>query len=294
MGVLIEEYLQHLHQAKRYSPHTISNYRRDLEHFETFTGTALSKNLLEKQTLTDFRAWLSSRVEQEIGPRSNGRAISALRGFYQWCDCENTAITRLRSPKRPAPLPKPVSVTQSLAAMGEIGQLQEEPWLAARDEALLALLYGAGLRISEALSLTAQVITEQSEWLRVQGKGGKERLVPLLTIVRDAVLSYKALCPYLSQKSDKTVLFFGERGKPLQAPVFRRQLRKLQVQIGLPDSATPHAFRHSFATHLLSEGADLRTIQELLGHASLAATQHYTAVNHSHLLEGYRKAFADV
>lgn len=289
---LIEEYLAYLADQRGYSPHTIMAYENDLQHFVDFLDESPTLPVFEKVTLPDLRRWLALRTREEKSPPSNARAISALRGFYKWAGCENIAITRLRSPKKPKPLPKPVSATQSLQAMEQIGQLQEEPWLAARDEALLALLYGAGLRISEALSLKREEIDEKAQWLRIEGKGKKERLVPLLAVVRAALLEYQSLIPYAGDKGSP--LFLGKQGKALQAPVFRKQLQKLRRAIGLPESATPHAFRHSFATHLLAEGADLRSIQELLGHASLAATQHYTAVDTTRLLEGYRKAFTEV
>lgn len=289
---LIEDYIAHLAKERRYSTHSCRAYQQDLQHFQRYCGGTLTRTRLEKQTLYDFREWLGQRVAEGISARSNARAISALRGLYRWAKCENTAISQLRSPKKPAPLPKPVSAVQSLEAVSKIGELQEEPWLAARDEALLALLYGAGLRISEALALTPGEVTPNAEWLRIRGKGKKQRMVPLLPVVREAVLAYEQACPY--PLIDAEPLFLGARGKPLQAPVFRRQLEKLRGWIGLPGSATPHAFRHSFATHLLAEGADLRSIQELLGHASLAATQHYTQVDTARLLEGYRKAFEEI
>lgn len=289
---LLQEYLDYLQHQRGYSNHTVLAYQNDLIHFARFLEGELSIKLLEKQTLSDFRAWLAQRMNENKSARSNARALSSLRGFYKFLECENTAIQRIRSPKQPKPLPKPVSAKQSLEAMNEIAQLQSEQWLGLRDEALLALLYGCGLRISEALSLKRGEVTANAQWLRIEGKGKKERLVPLLTVVRDALLAYEATIPYARDKGSK--LFLGAQGKPLQAPVFRRQLQKLRGHIGLPETASPHAFRHSFATHLLAEGADLRSIQELLGHASLAATQHYTAVDTARLLEGYRSAFAKI
>lgn len=289
---LIQEYLDYLQHQRGYSNHTLLAYQNDLTHFAGFLDEELSIKILQKQSLGDFRAWLAQRMAEGKSARSNARAVSSLRGFYKFLECENTAILRVRSPKQPRPLPKPVSAKQSLEAMQEIAQLQSEAWLGSRDEALLALLYGCGLRISEALSLKRGDVSAKAEWLRVQGKGRKERLVPLLPIVREAVLAYESAIPYAGDKGSQ--LFLGKRGKPLSAPVFRRQLQKLRDMIGLPETATPHAFRHSFATHLLAEGADLRSIQELLGHASLAATQHYTAVDTTRLLEGYRKAFEEI
>ncbi|MDG1287210.1 MAG: tyrosine recombinase XerC [Rickettsiales bacterium] len=289
---LIQKYLDHLTTQRGYSQHTVIAYENDLLHFSGFLGEPPTRASLKEITLSDLRKWLAERMQEQKSPRSNARAISALRGFYKWSKVENTAIVRLRSPKKPKPLPKPVSAIQSLKALQEIGELQAEPWLSLRDEALLALLYGCGLRISEALGLKRGEVAPDAEWLRVEGKGKKERLVPLLPVVREALVAYEVLIPYAADKDSP--LFLGKQGKPLNAPVFRRQLQKLRAQIGLPESATPHAFRHSFATHLLAEGADLRSIQELLGHASLAATQHYTAVDTAHLLEGYRNAFAKI
>lgn len=290
--LMVEQYGEYLRESRGYSPHTIIAYANDLDDFSLFHAAPLTPSLLERQTLHDFRAWLAHRLQNGKSARSNARAISTLRGLYQWAKIENPAIQRLRSPKQAKPLPKPVSAIQSLQAMEEIAQLQTESWLGLRDEALLAVLYGCGLRISEALNLKRGEITPDAEWLRVEGKGKKERLVPLLTIVRTALMHYEVAIPYAGDKGSP--LFLGKQGRPLQAPVFRRQLQKLRRQIGLPESASPHAFRHSFATHLLAEGADLRSIQELLGHASLAATQHYTAVDTARLLEGYRKAFENI
>ncbi len=289
---LIQDYLDYLTTQRGYSEHTVTAYSNDLLHFSGFLGEPPTLASLSKTTLPDLRQWLAQRMQEGKSPRSNARAISALRGFFKWSKVENTAIQRLRSPKKPKPLPKPVSAIQSLKAMEEIAILQSEPWLGLRDEALLALLYGCGLRISEALGLKRGEITSDAEWLRVEGKGKKERLVPLLPVVREALLAYEMQIPYAGDKDSP--LFLGKIGKPLNPPVFRRQLQKLRAQIGLPETATPHAFRHSFATHLLAEGADLRSIQELLGHASLAATQHYTAVDTARLLEGYRKAFVEI
>ena len=289
---LLEEYIDYLRNQRGYSEHTIKAYENDITHFSKFQGNNLTYSNLEYISLSEFRHWLAARVEEGKSARSNARAISSLRSFYKWLDCDNIAILQLRSPKKPPSIPKTVSSMQSLQAVEQIGELQSEQWLSSRDEALLALLYGAGLRISEALSLKFDDVIEDSQWIVINGKGSRERLIPLLEVVRAAILQYKQLVPYRLDKDSQ--LFVGSMGKSLQAPVFRRQLKKLRAMIGLPESATPHAFRHSFATHLLSEGVDLRSIQELLGHASLAATQHYTTVDTAHLLEGYRKSFAKI
>ncbi len=289
---LTDEFLDALRTQRGYSNHTILAYRNDLNHFENYVGQTLDVKVLNNQTIADFRGWLSARMAEGKSARSNSRALSSLRSFYRFAKSENTAITRIRSPKKPKLLPKPVNIMQSMQSMETIALLQDEPWLGLRDEALLGLLYGSGLRISEALSLKRTDVIANTDWLRIRGKGNKERLVPLLPIVRDAIIAYEAAIPYV--KLSDSSLFLGKQGKALQAPVFRLQLQKLRRQIGLPESATPHAFRHSFATHLLSDGVDLRTIQELLGHASLAATQHYIAVDTTRLLEGYRAAFTKI
>lgn len=289
----LEDFLAQLGSQRGYSPHTQRAYEGDLLHLGAFLDTNLNTRALKKVTLAELRQWLAQRVDEGKSARSNARAISALRSFCRWLEVDNPAIERLRTPKKPRRLPRPVTAIQSLQAVDRIGELQAESWLAARDEALLALLYGCGLRISEALGIKAAEVTAQTDWLRIHGKGNKQRLVPLLAVVRQAVLEYKKICPYITGDKDSP-LFFGARGEVLQAPVFRRQLQKLRAEMGLPESATPHAFRHSFATHLLAGGVDLRSVQELLGHASLAATQHYTEVDTQRLLEGYRKAFVPV
>ena len=288
---LIQDYLNHLAQ-RNYSPHTIKAYGEDLPHFFQFLKLSPIRSQMQQVTVTQCREWITQRVGEDKLAPSNARAVSAVKGFYKWAEVENSAITRLRSPKQARSLPKAVSMRQSLEAVQKISELQEQPWLVARDVALLALLYGAGLRISEALALHYGDVTSDTEWLRIEGKGQKQRLVPLLQVVRDEIIAYQQACPY--PQHAHSPLFLGERGGALHAGVFRRQLQRLRAHIGLPESASPHAFRHSFATHLLAEGADLRSIQELLGHASLAATQHYTLVDTSQLLEGYRKAFEEV
>jgi integrase/recombinase XerC len=218
---------------------------------------------------------------------TNARAVASLRSFYRYLQrhygIENPAALTLRAPRRSPPLPKAVSVKESLAAVQMIADYQQEPWVGLRDRTLLGLLYGAGLRISEALNLTRGDLA--GETLRIRGKGNKERLVPLLPAVKNALEEYLAACPWQSE-----IVFYGLRGKRLQPAVFSKQLRILRNAIGLPESTTPHAFRHSFATHLLAEGGDLRSIQELLGHSSLTTTQRYTKVDTERLLSAYSLA----
>lgn len=198
------------------------------------------------------------------------------------------AAGAVRAPRQPKSLPKPLSDRQALAVVGQEAQLQEEPWIAARDAAVLTLLYGCGLRISEALALKAGDLEAGTSSLRVTGKGGKIRIVPLLPVVVEAVTAYRKLCPYTPPPDQP--LFRGARGGPLQPAIIQRGMQKLRGALGLPDTVTPHALRHSFATHLLAGGGDLRTIQELLGHASLSTTQVYTGVDTLRLLEVYDRA----
>ncbi|MCY1242150.1 Tyrosine recombinase XerC [compost metagenome] len=194
----------------------------------------------------------------------------------------------MRSPKQPKSLPKPLTDREALNVVTSEAQLAEEPWIAARNAAVLTLLYGCGLRISEALGLTSGDFAGTPSSLRIIGKGGKTRLVPLIQAAREAVAAYIKLCPY--QPPADEPLFRGARGAKLQPAIIQREMQKLRGALGLPDTATPHALRHSFATHLLAGGGDLRTIQELLGHASLSTTQVYTGVDSARLLEIYDRA----
>lgn len=289
---LLQEWLDSLESLRGYSRHTRLAYQNDLIHFVNFLrhyeGSDLTLGVLRDVKLTALRSWLAARVGESKKATSNARAIASIRSFFRYLqkhyDIENPAVLTLRAPRRSAPIPKAVSVQESLAAVERIESLQEEVWIGLRDRALLGLLYGAGLRIGEALSLKRMALQTQ-DYLRIQGKGNKERMVPLLPEVREAIEAYVSACPYQGE-----MLFYGARGKPLQPAIFQRQLQKLRRQFGLSETATPHAFRHSFATHLLSAGGDLRSIQELLGHASLATTQRYTKVDAARLLESYHKA----
>ncbi len=201
----------------------------------------------------------------------------------------SAGITAMRSPKQPKTLPKPVSIDRAVGLASVATQLAEEPWIAERDAAVLALLYGCGLRISEALALTWDDLEQgRAKSLRITGKGGKIRLVPLIAGVLDGVSNYRTKCPY--SVPDDQPLFRGARGGVLQAAIVQRVMRKLRGALDLPATATPHALRHSFATHLLANGGDLRSIQELLGHASLSTTQIYTGVDSEHLLDVYHNA----
>jgi len=291
----IDEWRRWLAHEKRASGHTINAYCRDLGAFLTFLQNHLGApprlGDLEGLTAADFRAWMARRASDGLGRSSTARAMSVLRGFFRWLERNgygaNHAIRAMRSPKRPHGIPKPLTVADTGLLLDSIDLLPGEPWETQRDVALFTLLYGCGLRISEALDLNRRE-APVSDSLTVTGKGNKQRMLPVLPIVREAVRAYLTLCPW--QPGDDAPLFLGVRGKRLNPGVAQKKLRQLRLLLGLPDSVTPHALRHSFATHLLSGGGDLRAIQELLGHASLSTTQRYTEVDSDSLMATYRAA----
>lgn len=286
--------------VKRVSPHTLTAYEQDICHWMTFLfahyGEAgLSLSHIERQEQRNLRTWLAQRQREGFSPASTARAISGVKNFARFLHkeygIENAAVANLRAPRSQKPLPKALNPQDSLKALENIRELHPEPWVAKRDWALLTLIYGCGLRISEALSLTLGDFQTAQDIVRITGKGNKERLVPLLPEVRQSVADYLDACPYIrAAEPISTPLFLGVRGGALSVPVFQRQIRLLRGYLGLPESVTPHAFRHSFATHLLAGGGDLRAIQELLGHASLSTTQRYTHVDTARLMDAYRNA----
>ena len=289
----LRDWIRWLRDERRSSPHTVDAYTRDLSGFLTFIaghlGASPTLAALEALAARDFRAWLARRSNDGLERTSTARALSVLRSFFVWLErndrARNHAIRTVRTPKQPNAVPKPLDEADATAAVDDIGILASEPWIADRDIAVMTLLYGCGLRISEALSLTrAQAPSGDS--IRVLGKGGKERMVPVLPVVREAIEAYITSCPYPLAADE--ALFRGARGGPLGARAIQRQMQKLRGLLGLPETATPHAMRHSFATHLLAGGGDLRSIQELLGHASLSTTQRYTAVDTEKLLRNYK------
>jgi len=239
----------------------------------------------------DFRAWLADRRGQGLAASSTARALSAVRAFFRFMEraggVKNPAIATQRGPKLPHAVPKPLSEPQALRSVREAGDADADPWIAARDVAVLTLIYGCGLRVSEAVGLNFDA-SPLGDTLLIHGKGGKQRLAPVLPVVREAIENYLALCPHKLQPG--APLFTGARGKRLSPRQVQLNMQRLRGALGLPDSATPHALRHSFATHLLSAGGDLRTIQELLGHASLSTTQRYTEVDAARLIEVYGQA----
>ena len=284
-----------LRDEKRVAANTLESYQFDLQnlfHFLTrHRGKQINLQLLAGLTLTDFRAWLAHSASENIAAASRARAVAGVRNFFRWLDrsgqLHNAAINLLKVPKTARRLPRPVTENEAQEITILASSSQDDSWIGLRDEALFTLLYGAGLRIGEALSLTRSDI-DRSDRITVTGKGNKQRNVPLLPIVKNAVEKYLNACPY-ALKPDKQV-FVGLRGEKLNPAVAQRSLRLLRRQMGLPDSVTPHALRHSFATHLLASGADLRSLQELLGHASLSTTQLYTKIDAQQLSNTYRAA----
>jgi len=289
-------WLRYLQSELRAAPKTVEAYDRDLRQFFQFLQGHLGgpATLADLQSLTpgDFRSFLAFRRNKGTESRSLARQLSALRSFYLFLErtgtLKNAALSVLRSPKIAHSVPKPLSpdAASRLIAPDLQDDGTQPPWIAARDTAVLTLLYGCGLRISEAVALTVRDL--DNDPMMITGKGGKTRLVPVLPVARQAVAAYRALCPFAI--APKAPVFRGLKGGPLNARNIQLLIQRLRGALGLPDSATPHALRHSFATHLLGNGADLRAIQELLGHASLSTTQIYTEVNRTHLFEQYMKA----
>lgn len=293
----VTDWASWLSEQKRASPHTRAAYLSDLSAFLSFLTGHLGKRcaLADLAALkpADFRAWLSARARAGLGRRSQARALSVLRSFFRWLQrngqVENPAVGSLRAPRLPATLPRALTLAEAEGALDTVTELSDDDWIGKRDLAVLTLLYGCGLRIGEALALTAgQAPRPGQETLTVLGKGRKERSLPLLPVVIEAVQAYLAACPF--PLPDKGPLFLGKRGGPLGPRRIQEKLRDLRLLLGLPEDATPHALRHSFASHLLAAGGDLRAIQELLGHASLSTTQRYTAIDSERLLEVYDAA----
>jgi integrase/recombinase XerC len=297
VAALAAAWLDWLAHEKRQAGATVKAYRTDLDGFLAFCAGHLGgppgPDELTGLRAVDFRAWLAERHRQGLARTSTARALAALRSFYRYLDREhgrhNPALKALRSPRLPRHLPRPLSADQASQLLAAAPATRPD-WTARRDAAVLLLLYGAGLRIGEALALERAAVGRDPAQLRqllVTGKGGRQRLVPVLPVIAAAIDAYLAACPYQEPIGP---LFLGTRGKRLQAPIVRRLMQELRRRLGLPESATPHALRHSFATHLLADGADLRTIQELLGHASLSTTQGYTGVDGARLMRLYHQA----
>lgn len=285
---ILSAFLDHIARERRLAANTVEAYGHDLRSFfdflEDHLGEPVAIKAFRHLHASDIRAFLAKRRREGLSDTSVARVLSAIKTFYHWLDdhhgMENPEIAFLKGPKRQSRLPRPVSVAAARDMIETVEASGVEPWVAARDAAVLTLLYGAGLRISEALDLNGDMVPAP-ERLRIVGKGGKVRLVPLIPAVRRAIDEYARLCPY--RLTGDTPLFYGVRGKRLQPAIVQRGVQVLRGALGLPETATPHALRHAFATHLLSAGADLRAIQTLLGHASLSTTQVYTGVDSERL-----------
>jgi len=295
----VNAWFVYLMTERQLAAHTVEAYRRDLSQFLGFLaghcGRRPDLKLLLSLSARDVRAFLAARRAQDVGSRSLSRTLSALRMFYRFLERrglgKNDAIRAVSLPKLPHSVPKPLTAPKATALVdgADIAEPDAPEWILARDTAVLTLLYGSGLRISEALSLRLKdAPVKGRDMLRVTGKGNKTRVVPVLPIARQAVERYLKLCPAKLASDDP--LFIGARGKQLSPRIIQLRMAKARAALGLPETATPHALRHSFATHLLGAGADLRAIQELLGHASLSTTQGYTEVDRAHLLKAYESA----
>jgi integrase/recombinase XerC len=294
----ITRWLSYLGAERRMSVKTLDAYRRDVSQFLNFLtdhlGSAPTLKQLARLTPADIRAFMAARRSEGSGNRSLMRTLAGCRSFARFLERNGKgkvgALAAVRAPKLPRTLPKPlaVSAAKQIADTDLRDGEEREPWIIARDAAVLALLYGCGLRISEALGLKRKDFTGKSDSLIVTGKGNKTRMVPILSQVTKAIADYLALCPY--ENPPNGPLFVGARGKTLSPRIVQLAMARLRGALGLAETATPHALRHSFATHLLARGGDLRSIQELLGHASLSTTQIYTGVDAEHLLKVYNNA----
>lgn len=288
-------WLDRLKNERRVSPHTLAAYARDADAFVSFLADHIGGEpdlaALKALRPADFRAWLAVRANDDFERSSTARALSALRSLFLHLDraglVHNAALGAVKSPKLPKSVPKPLTERETLDLLDNAELDASEPWIARRNMAVLMLLYGCGLRIAEALSLT-RADAPAGDTMTITGKGRKQRMVPVLPAVRDAVAAYIVSCPHAL--APDAALFVGVRGGPLHPRIVQGLIQKLRPLLGLPETATPHALRHSFATHLLAGGGDLRTIQELLGHASLSTTQRYTAVDAKKLLDVYDEA----
>lgn len=293
---IVQQWSRHMSSERGLSGHTVTSYLLDLKGFFSFLnhyqGGMVSKQTLESCDISAFRSYLAKRVAEGKNHRSNARQVSTLKSFYQYCrshhKVRNADISFLKSAKFLSSLPRPLSQDDAQAVVYEgTDYTNDDPTVLNRDRALWGLLYGCGLRISEALSLTVSDILTLEATLVIKGKGSKERLVPVLPEVKSLI--QKHLKTHPDGQSPHALLFLGVRGHAMSPRVAQIQMAKLRQTLGLPETATPHALRHSFATHLLQEGVDLRTIQDLLGHTSLSTTQKYMEIETSHLAEVYKK-----
>ncbi len=297
LAALRHEWLVHLKDERRVAANTVEAYERDVRQFLSFLtlheGHPAGRIDLADLRPNDMRGYLAQRRNGGAGARTLGRGLAGIRSFVRFLEQKGlagtTGLRLVRSPRQPKSLPKPIAASAAISMTSQDSQFSQEPWISARDAAILSLLYGCGLRIGEALALTPEHMAASAGGsLVVTGKGGKTRMVPLLPVISQAVSLYRELCPYHLENDG--LLFRGAKGGVLHRAIIEKSVARLRGALGLANSATPHALRHSFATHLLANGGDLRTIQELLGHASLSTTQIYTAVDTARLLDVYAKA----
>ena len=285
----IAEWQEWLHFERKYSALTIEAYARDLSQFLSFFAKPADLLFLQNMKICDFRRFIASL--QFLSKTSVARKISSIRNFFHWLDkkhiIHNPEISVLSTPKKEKKLPRALDVDQTFELLDETKETKDENWIKLRDIAIFTLLYGCGLRISEAVSTNIGDFDNQ-EFLRIKGKGKKERIVPILPIVLQSINAYLDACPYKQNYGD--AIFLGVRGERISPRIIQRKMEEIRKSIKVSSDITPHSLRHSFATHLLANGTDLRTIQELLGHSSLSTTQRYTEVEISHLQEEYQKA----
>ena len=297
MQEIVADFISYLTDTKNYSAHTATAYQADIHDFTSFysrwANAELMQGDLSRIDTLCFRAWLADRARRKLEHKSTARALSSLRSFYRFINkkynIQNEAIGLISSPKVPRKLSKAIDTAEVAEMKSALFAIDENnPWVATRDWALVTLLFGCGLRISEALSLNVRDIQNRPDTIRIVGKGNKERIVPVLPAVHDAIAKYIAACPY-DMSPDKP-LFRSVRGLPMSARMAEKTVEQLRAYLQLPDYVTPHALRHTFATALLAGGADLRSLQELLGHASLSTTQLYTKVNMAEINDIYAHA----
>ena len=293
---ILERFIDHLRDGRKLAPTTVEGYGHDVSLFigflNTQSGSAPKLETLESVKPRTVRSWLATRRDDGLeAATSRSRAMSSLKAFYRYLQnqygLENPSIMAMSGPKKPERLPRPTSEKDTKKLLDLAGQVSDEPWVQARDVALLTLLYAAGLRISEALSLTG-ADTPAPETLRILGKRNKVRLVPLIPVARESLDAYSLLCPY--HLSDSTPFFYGVRGGPLSPRIAQKLMQHLRGALGLADSATPHALRHAFASHLLAHGGDLRSIQGLMGHESPSTTQVYLGIEEARLTAAHKSA----
>ncbi|MFK8040247.1 MAG: tyrosine recombinase XerC [Rickettsiaceae bacterium] len=292
----LDNWKVYLKLQRNFSHHTIIAYFNDIQSFLAFianyNGSIVTIDVLQNIDIRAMRSWLAYRKQDKYINASNARALSVVKNFYKWLEKQITvnshAIFSVKTPRLSQSLPKSLSKTNVIEAIENIsGNDKKSEWVRLRDRALLILIYASGLRISEALSIKKYQVKHE-ECIKIVGKGSRERVIPWIALAKDTIKQYLALVPY--SISDNELIFLGKRGKPLQPSIFNKLLITLRRYYGLPDHLSAHAFRHSFATHLLQNGADLRSIQELLGHKSLSTTQRYIKTNIAYLNDVYDKS----